>query len=159
MENLKALRIELGLTQKQVSEGLGMTAQQYGRIENGKHLPRSKGKKAIFDYFLSLDVVLKGGEDFYGNAYRLSLEEGVYSSNFSNVEEELALKELEFLFNNLQIKGTSLKKILITEDVLNGEDLEMIAERFNLSVRSVQNISDVLKKNFLEKNKSAYLEK
>ena len=59
MKNLKKLRVNRGLTQKQLADALGIDRTAVAKYENGKNGATAKMLKKIADYFsVSIDYVL-----------------------------------------------------------------------------------------------------
>lgn len=57
--HFKKVRTELGFTQKQVADGLGISEQAYQRYEYGKIVPSALVLIALADYFdVSLDYLV-----------------------------------------------------------------------------------------------------
>lgn len=72
-ELLKELRLEHGLTQKELSKEIGITASAIGFLENGQREPMASTLLAYANYFdVSIDYLM-GRED--GTAYHQSLPE------------------------------------------------------------------------------------
>lgn len=60
----KKVRLEKGLTQKQVAAALGITEQAYQRYEYGKTVPSALVLIALADYFdVSLDYLVGRSDD------------------------------------------------------------------------------------------------
>lgn len=60
----KKVRLEKGLTQKQVAAALGITEQAYQRYEYGKTVPSALVLIALADYFdVSLDYLAGRSDD------------------------------------------------------------------------------------------------
>ena len=60
----KKVRLEKGLTQKQVAAALGITEQAYQRYEYGKTVPSALVLIALSDYFdVSLDYLVGRSDD------------------------------------------------------------------------------------------------
>ena len=60
----KKIRIEMGFTQKQVAEGIGVTEQAYQRYEYGRVIPSALILIALADYFdVSLDYLVGRSDD------------------------------------------------------------------------------------------------
>ena len=60
----KKVRLEKGLTQKQVAAALGITEQAYQRYEYGKTVPSALVLLALADYFnVSLDYLVGRSDD------------------------------------------------------------------------------------------------
>ena len=60
----KKVRLEKGLTQKQVAAALGITEQAYQRYEYGKTVPSALVLIALADYFnVSLDYLVGRSND------------------------------------------------------------------------------------------------
>ena len=59
--NLRSLRRQAGLSQKQVSDALSLTRQAYGNYERGKRTPDLMTLVRAADYFgVSLDELIRG---------------------------------------------------------------------------------------------------
>ena len=55
----KKIRLEMGFTQKQVAEGIGVTEQAYQRYEYGRVIPSALVLIALADFFdVSLDYLV-----------------------------------------------------------------------------------------------------
>lgn len=50
-ERMHALRLERGLTQKQVAQAVGITQSAYAMIEGGRRYPRKSVAKRLADFF------------------------------------------------------------------------------------------------------------
>ena len=60
----KKVRIEMGFTQKQTAEGIGVSEQAYQRYEYGKVVPSALVLIALADYFdVSLDYLVGRSDD------------------------------------------------------------------------------------------------
>ena len=60
----KKVRIEKGLTQKQVADGIGIAEQAYQRYEYGRTVPSALVLIALADYFdVSLDYLVGRSDD------------------------------------------------------------------------------------------------
>ena len=58
-EQLKKIRAEMGFTQKQVADGIGIAEQAYQRYEYGRTVPSALVLIALADYFdVSLDYLV-----------------------------------------------------------------------------------------------------
>ena len=61
---LKKVRLEKGVTQKQVSDGIGIKEQAYQRYEYGKTVPSALVLIALADFFdVSLDYLVGRSDD------------------------------------------------------------------------------------------------
>lgn len=61
---LKKIRAEKGLTQKQVADGIGVAEQAYQRYEYGRTIPSATVLVALADYFdVSLDYLVGRSDD------------------------------------------------------------------------------------------------
>jgi len=61
---LKKIRAEMGFTQKQVADGIGVTEQAYQRYEYGKVVPSALVLIALADFFdVSLDYLVGRSDD------------------------------------------------------------------------------------------------
>ena len=85
MERLKALRMEKGISQQKVADGIGSTQQSIYRYENGLYEPDIATLKLLADFFDTSIDYLVGGTDI-----RRRLEE---VRPFDLNEEEAALVE------------------------------------------------------------------
>mgnify|MGYP002562556839 CR=1 FL=1 len=57
-EQLKKIRAEMGFTQKQVADGIGIAEQAYQRYEYGRTVPSALVLISLADYFgVSLDYL------------------------------------------------------------------------------------------------------
>ena len=73
-EKLKELRIEKGLSQREVSSALGMTRNAFTNYENGYREPSLDNLKKICQFFdVSADYLL-GLKDFYKHLNRPRLQ-------------------------------------------------------------------------------------
>ena len=60
----KKVRIEMGFTQKQIAEGIGVSEQAYQKYEYGKVVPSALVLIALADYFdVSLDYLVGRSDD------------------------------------------------------------------------------------------------
>lgn len=60
----KRIRMEMGLTQKQVSDGIGVAEQAYQQYEYGRTIPSAYVIIALADYFnVSLDHFVGRSDD------------------------------------------------------------------------------------------------
>lgn len=60
----KKIRTEMGLTQKQVADGIGVAEQAYQRYEYGRTIPSALVLIALADYFdVSLDYLAGRSDD------------------------------------------------------------------------------------------------
>ena len=58
-DQFKKVRTEMGLTQKQVADGIGIAEQAYQRYEYGRTIPSALVLIALADYFnVSLDYLV-----------------------------------------------------------------------------------------------------
>ena len=63
-DQFKNIRIELGFTQKQVADGLGISEQSYQRYEYGRVVPSALVLIALADFFdVSLDYLVGRSDD------------------------------------------------------------------------------------------------
>lgn len=63
-DNFKRVRIERGLTQKQVANGIGVTEQAYQRYEYGRVVPSALVLISLADFFdVSLDYLVGRSDD------------------------------------------------------------------------------------------------
>ena len=97
-ERLKSLRLEAGLTQKEISEKLSISQPQYARWEAGKRSPTSETLQKFADFFdVSTDYLL-GKSDF---KHGVDQFEGVQilfrnkTKNMTDKQKEEFRKELE----------------------------------------------------------------
>lgn len=60
----KRIRMEMGLTQRQVADGIGVAEQAYQRYEYGRTIPSAHVLIALADYFdVSLDYLVGRSDD------------------------------------------------------------------------------------------------
>lgn len=60
----KRIRMEMGLTQRQVADGIGVAEQAYQRYEYGRTIPSAHVLIALADYFdVSLDYLCGRSDD------------------------------------------------------------------------------------------------
>lgn len=60
----KKIRTDMGLTQKQVADGIGVAEQAYQRYEYGRTVPSALVLIALADYFdVSLDYLVGRSDD------------------------------------------------------------------------------------------------
>lgn len=63
-KKLQTLRINVGLSQRQLAEILGIDHRHIGRLENGERLPGTELTLKIADYFnISLDQLMRDEVD------------------------------------------------------------------------------------------------
>ena len=61
---IKRIRMEMGLTQRQVADGIGVAEQAYQRYEYGRTIPSAHVLIALADYFdVSLDYLVGRSDD------------------------------------------------------------------------------------------------
>lgn len=62
-DNIKKARLDVGLTQKEVAEKLGVAQAQYARWENGGRNPKDETVEKLADIFGTSFEILKGRDD------------------------------------------------------------------------------------------------
>ncbi len=96
-QRLKDLREDKDITQKTVSEYLGMRQQQYGLYELGKRTMRIYDYIALADYYdVSMDYITGRTNDKKG-LYKPITEEEILLSKFRSLDSESKGKLLERL--------------------------------------------------------------
>lgn len=115
-EVLKKRRIELGLTQEQVCEGIFSESSTLSRIENGVHTPSRR----------KLAVLLQ----------RLGLPEERYYALVD--KNELEISELQAQIVSCQVRGKfqeGLEKLIRYEQITSSDDI--LAQQFLLSSKAI----------------------
>ena len=62
-DNIKKARLNVGLTQSEVAEKLGVAQAQYARWENGGRNPKDETVEKLADIFGTSFEILKGRDD------------------------------------------------------------------------------------------------
>jgi transcription regulator len=95
-DNIKKARLNVGLTQSEVAEKLGVAQAQYARWENGGRNPKDETVEKLAEIFETSFEILKGRDD--------GLEEIVSLLKQYNLSEEQKeeIKDLikEYIKNN-----------------------------------------------------------
>lgn len=142
-EILKDLRTEQGLTQKELSKKIGITASAIGFLENGQREPMASTLLAYANYFgVSIDYLM-GRED--NNSYYKIFQEENFSPSFPN--------KIKFLREKNGLTQSALAHAINTSqrNISRWEkgEIEMganfaitLARYFNVSVEYLLGMSD-----------------
>lgn len=95
-DNIKKARLNVGLTQSEVAEKLGVAQAQYARWENGGRNPKDETVEKLAEIFGTSFEILKGRDD--------GLEEIVSSLREYELTEEDKQEIITFLENFLANK-------------------------------------------------------
>ena len=97
-ERLKSLRLEAGLTQKEISEKLSISQPQYARWEAGKRSPTSETLQKFADFFdVSTDYLLGNSDSRYSDEQLDGME--IF---FRNQTQDMTEQEREEFRKELQ---------------------------------------------------------
>lgn len=142
MENLKILRQEFGLTQKQIASILNIKTNTYNQYEKGIREPKIEILKKLANYYnCSIDFVL--GRNFVEN------EDKKTYNNYISALFSLKLKKLriqnkitqEQLAKKLGVARTTITNYETGESKPDIETLKKIAEYFNCTIDDLLNTS------------------
>lgn len=100
-ENLRKLRKEKNLTQKQLAEYLGVTARTIGYYENGQRFPSPETINRIADFFnVSLDWLF-GRTNIRTPVMKISEKSDNYNNDndIRNDEDFISIEELKEFLN------------------------------------------------------------
>lgn len=125
-ERFKNLRIEKNLTQKELSDDLGISKSSIGMYENGNREPNFDLLEKIADYFnVDMDYLL--GKSDIANKYKLSQksadddEESIFSE-VDDMTNELFEKHKLLFSKTKNASVNDMKKIIAIVDTLMGEN-------------------------------------
>ena len=110
-ENLRIIREQKGLSQKDVSELMGVAQTQYGRLENGKTVPTiatltkaAKALKVNLEDIIPQKKILKGKSDAKGRSF----QDFSILDHLSDKEKDFVLQLLDLIVSRLNSSDKSL---------------------------------------------------